>query len=94
MRLTVAIAIRAELAFAPDRVLLIEDTAELQCSAEDQIQLLTKRTDLPVTMMDLVRDTQRLRPDRIIIGEVRDGSARDLLKAWDTGHSGILLAGA
>ena len=41
-------------------------------------------------MTDMVRDTLRLRPDRIIIGEVRDGSASDLLKAWNTGHPGGL----
>ena len=87
---TLAKAILAEPAFAQDRVVLIEDTAELQCSAEDKIQMLTKRTDPPVTMTDLVRDTLRLRPDRIIIGEVRDGSALDLLKAWNTGHPGGL----
>jgi type IV secretion system protein VirB11 len=87
---TLANAILAEPAFAKDRVILIEDTAELQCSAEDKIQMLTKRTDPPVTMTDLVRDTLRLRPDRIIIGEVRDGSALDLLKAWNTGHPGGL----
>lgn len=87
---TLANAILAEPAFAGDRVVLIEDTAELQCSAEDKIQMLTKRTDPPVTMTDLVRDTLRLRPDRIIIGEVRDGSALDLLKAWNTGHPGGL----
>ena len=67
---TLANAILAEPAFAQDRVIIIEDTAELQCSAADQIQMLTKRTDPPVTMTDLVRDTLRLRPDRIIIGEV------------------------
>ena len=82
-------AILAEPAFAQDRVVLIEDTAELQCSAEDKIQMLTKRTDPSVTMTDLVRDTL-LRPDRIIIGEVRNGSALDLLKAWNTGHPGGL----
>ena len=87
---TLANAILAEPAFAKDRVIIIEDTAELQCSAADQIQMLTKRTDPPVTMTDLVRDTLRLRPDRIIIGEVRDGSALDLLKAWNTGHPGGL----
>jgi type IV secretion system protein VirB11 len=87
---TLANAILAEPAFARDRVIIIEDTAELQCSAADQIQMLTKRTDPPVTMTDLVRDTLRLRPDRIIIGEVRDGSALDLLKAWNTGHPGGL----
>ncbi len=87
---TLANAILAEPAFAADRVVLIEDTAELQCSAADKIQMLTKRTDPPVTMTDLVRDTLRLRPDRIIIGEVRDGSALDMLKAWNTGHPGGL----
>lgn len=87
---TLANAILAEPAFAGDRVVLIEDTAELQCSAEDRLEMLTKRTDPPVTMTDLVRDTLRLRPDRIIIGEVRDGSALDFLKAWNTGHPGGL----
>jgi type IV secretion system protein VirB11 len=87
---TLANAILAEPAFADDRVVLIEDTAELQCSAADRLEMLTKRTDPPVTMTDLVRDTLRLRPDRIIIGEVRDGSALDLLKAWNTGHPGGL----
>ena len=87
---TLANAILAEPAFADDRVVLIEDTAELQCSAADQVQLLTKRTDPVVTMTDLVRDTLRLRPDRIVIGEVRDGAALDLLKAWNTGHPGGL----
>src|SRR5277367_1878927 len=87
---TLANAILAEPAFARDRVVLIEDTAELQCSAEDRLEMLTKRTEPAVTMTDLVRDTLRLRPDRIIIGEVRDGSALDLLKAWNTGHPGGL----
>lgn len=87
---TLANAILAEPGFARDRVVLIEDTAELQCSAADKVALLTKRTEPAVTMTDLVRDTLRLRPDRIVIGEVRDGSALDLLKAWNTGHPGGL----
>lgn len=87
---TLANAILAEPAFSADRVVLIEDTAELQCAAPDRIEMLTKRTEPAVTMTDLVRDTLRLRPDRIIIGEVRDGSALDLLKAWNTGHPGGL----
>jgi P-type conjugative transfer ATPase TrbB len=87
---TLANAILAEPAFAADRVVIIEDTAELQCSAEDKVELLTKRTEPTVTMTDLVRDTLRLRPDRIVIGEVRDGSALDLLTAWNTGHPGGL----
>ncbi len=87
---TLANAILAEAAFSDDRVVLIEDTAELQCSAPDKVALLTKRSEPAVTMTDLVRDTLRLRPDRIVIGEVRDGSALDLLKAWNTGHPGGL----
>ena len=87
---TLANAILAESAFAADRVVLIEDTAELQCAALDKVEMLTKRTEPQVTMTDLVRDTLRLRPDRIVIGEVRDGSALDLLKAWNTGHPGGL----
>lgn len=71
-----------------DRVILIEDSAELQCSAKDQLALLTRRTAPTITMTDLVRTALRLRPDRIVIGEVRDGSALDLLKAWNTGHPG------
>jgi type IV secretion system protein VirB11 len=87
---TLANAILALPAYAQDRVILIEDTPELRCSAADQIALLTKRSDPPVTMTDLVRACLRLRPDRIVIGEVRDGSALDLLKAWNTGHPGGL----
>ncbi|MHB8286211.1 MAG: P-type conjugative transfer ATPase TrbB [Caulobacteraceae bacterium] len=82
-------ALLAEEAFASDRVIIIEDTAELQCAAADCVQLLTKRTDPPVTMANLVHDVLRLRPDRIIGGEVRDGAmALNLLKAWNTGHPG------
>lgn len=87
---TLANAILAEPAFANDRVLIAEDTPELQCSALDQIALLTRRTTPPITMTDLVRAALRLRPDRIVIGEVRDGSALDMLKAWNTGHPGGL----
>ena len=82
-------AILAEPAFAEDRVVIIEDTRELQCSAEDCVQLLTKPGSNPVRMSDLVFDVLRLRPDRIIGGEVRDGqTALTLLKAWNTGHPG------
>ena len=75
-------------AFIDERVVIIEDTPELQCSAADKMELLTKRTEPKVTMRDLVMTTLRLRPDRIIVGEVRDGSALDMLKAWNTGHPG------
>ena len=87
---TLANAILAEPAFVKDRIVLIEDTAELQCSAPDRVEMLTRRADPVVTMADLVRDTLRIRPDRIIIGEVRDGSALELVKAWNTGHPGGL----
>ena len=87
---TLANAVLAEPAFRDDRVVIGEDTRELQCSALDQLTLLTKRTEPVVTMTDLVRAALRLRPDRIVIGEVRDGSALDMLKAWNTGHPGGL----
>ena len=68
---TLVNAILAEAAFRNDRVVIIEDTKELQCPAEDRVELLTKNTEPRVTMTDLLRMTLRLRPDRIIIGEVR-----------------------
>jgi len=84
-------ALLAESAIADDRVVLIEDTVELQCAARDKVQLLTKRTEPKVTIRDLVQTTLRLRPDRIVVGEIRDGSAAlEMLKAWNTGHDGGL----
>jgi P-type conjugative transfer ATPase TrbB len=85
---TLVNAILAEPAFTKDRVVIIEDTKELQCPAEDKVELLTKGTEPRVTMTDLLRITLRLRPDRIIIGEVRGGEALAMLKAWNTGHPG------
>ena len=87
---TLVNAILAEPAFQTDRVVIIEDTKELQCSADDKVELLTKSTEPRVTMTDLLRMTLRLRPDRIIIGEVRGGEALAMLKAWNTGHPGGL----
>ena len=81
-------AILAEPPFRSDRIILIEDTKELQCPAEDKVELLTKNTEPRVTMTDLLRMTLRLRPDRIIIGEVRGPEALAMLKAWNTGHPG------
>lgn len=83
---TLANALLAELAQADTRVILIEDTRELQCPAPDSVALRT-RPGL-VSMADLVRSTLRLRPDRIIVGEVRGPEALDMLKAWNTGHPG------
>jgi type IV secretion system protein VirB11 len=87
---TLVNAILAEPPFKNDRVVIIEDTKELQCPAEDKVELLTKNTEPRVTMTDLVRMTLRLRPDRIIIGEVRGPEALAMLKAWNTGHPGGL----
>jgi type IV secretion system protein VirB11 len=85
-------ALLAEPAFSAARLLILEDTAELQCAGADVVQLLTKRTHPQVSMRDLVQMTLRLRPDRIIVGEVRDGAALEVLKAWNTGHPGGLLS--
>ncbi len=83
---TLANALLAEMADANERIVLIEDTRELQCAARDTVALRTHRGS--VTLADLVRSTMRLRPDRIIVGEVRGGEALDMLKAWNTGHPG------
>lgn len=68
-----------------DRVVIIEDTAEIQCAAKNNVIL---RTSNEVSMLTLLRATMRLRPDRILVGEVRGAEALDLLKSWNTGHSG------
>jgi type IV secretion system protein TrbB len=83
---TLANALLAELAARDERVILIEDTRELQCAAPDTVALRTRPG--VASMADLVRSTLRLRPDRIIVGEVRGGEALDMLKAWNTGHPG------
>ena len=67
------------------RLVLIEDTSELQCAAPNAVAL--RATDT-VDMQRLLKATMRLRPDRIIVGEVRGGEALALLKAWNTGHPG------
>jgi type IV secretion system protein VirB11 len=68
-----------------DRVVIIEDTAEIQCAAKNNVIL---RTSNEVSMLALLRATMRLRPDRILVGEVRGAEALDLLKSWNTGHTG------
>jgi len=84
---TLANAIIAEIVTtAPDdRMVILEDTAEIQCAAENAVSLHTSDT---IDMVRLLKSTMRLRPDRIIVGEVRDGAALTLLKAWNTGHPG------
>jgi len=83
---TFANALLAEMATRDERVILIEDTRELQCAAPDCVSLRTKPG--VVNLAALVRSTLRLRPDRIIVGEVRGAEALDMLKAWNTGHPG------
>lgn len=83
---TLANALLAEMAHLDERVILIEDTRELQSPAQDTVALRTRAGS--VTMADLVRSTLRLRPDRIVVGEVRGAEALDMLKAWNTGHPG------
>ena len=83
---TLTNALLAEVAGSPDRVVIIEDTRELQCAAPNLVALRTK--DGVASLSDLVRSSLRLRPDRIPIGEVRGAEALDLLKAWGTGHPG------
>ncbi|ATN37881.1 P-type conjugative transfer ATPase TrbB (plasmid) [Rhizobium sp. ACO-34A] len=84
---TLANAIIAEIVTAApdDRMVILEDTAEIQCAAENAVSLHTSDT---IDMARLLKSTMRLRPDRIIVGEVRDGAALTLLKAWNTGHPG------
>ncbi len=83
---TLTNALLAEVAKTADRVVLIEDTRELQCASPNLVALRTK--DGVASLSDLVRSSLRLRPDRIPIGEVRGAEALDLLKAWGTGHPG------
>ncbi|HUL08528.1 MAG TPA: P-type conjugative transfer ATPase TrbB, partial [Candidatus Acidoferrum sp.] len=83
---TLANALLAEVAGLDERVILIEDTRELQCAAPDCVALRTRPG--AISLADLVRSTLRLRPDRIIVGEVRGAEALDMLKAWNTGHPG------
>ncbi len=72
-----------------DRIVVIEDTKELKIEAPNVVRLEAKLTgETHVTQRDLVKLSLRLRPDKIILGEVRDASAYDLLSALNTGHSG------
>lgn len=70
---------------ARERVFIIEDTGEIQCTAENFVQY---RTSFDVGMTQLLRTSLRMRPDRILVGEVRGPEALDLLMAWNTGHEG------
>jgi pilus assembly protein CpaF len=77
-----------------ERIITIEDSAELQMQQEHVVRLETRPPNLEgsgeVTQRDLVRNALRMRPERIILGEVRSGEALDMLQAMNTGHDGSL----
>ena len=77
-----------------ERVVTIEDAAELQLQQPHVVPLETRPANLEghgeITMRDLVKNALRMRPDRIILGEVRGGEAMDLLQAMNTGHDGSM----
>jgi pilus assembly protein CpaF len=79
---------------ATDRIITVEDSAELQLAQEHVVRLETRPKNIEgegeVTIRDLVRQTLRMRPDRIIVGECRAGEALDMLQAMNTGHDGSL----
>ncbi len=68
-----------------ERVVIIEDTGEIQCRASNFVQF---HTTIDIDMTRLLKTTLRMRPDRILVGEVRGPEAMDLLMAWNTGHEG------
>jgi pilus assembly protein CpaF len=77
-----------------ERIVTIEDAAELQLKQEHVVRLETRPPNIEgkgqVTQRDLVRNSLRMRPDRIIVGEVRGAEALDMLQAMNTGHDGSL----
>jgi pilus assembly protein CpaF len=77
-----------------ERIIVIEDSAELQLQQEHILSLESKLADRhgkgEVSIRDLLKSTLRLRPDRIIVGEIRGGEALDLLQAMNTGHGGSM----
>jgi pilus assembly protein CpaF len=82
--------------YIPDneRIITIEDAAELQLQQDHVLRMETKPAGVDgqgaVTIRDLVRNSLRMRPDRIVVGEVRGGEALDMLQAMNTGHDGSL----
>ncbi len=80
-----------------ERIVTIEDAAELQLPQPHVVRLETKPANIEgrgeVTIRDLVKNSLRMRPDRIVVGEVRSGEALDMLQAMNTGHDGSLTTG-
>ena len=79
---------------ADERIVTIEDAAELQLKQDHVVRLESRPANIEgkgaVTIRDLVRNSLRMRPDRIVVGEVRDASALDMLQAMNTGHDGSI----
>jgi pilus assembly protein CpaF len=77
-----------------ERIVTIEDAAELQLKQEHVVRLESRPMNIEgkgaITIRDLVKNSLRMRPDRIIVGEVRDASALDMLQAMNTGHDGSI----
>lgn len=77
-----------------ERIVTIEDAAELQLKQEHVVRLESRPANIEgkgaVTIRDLVKNSLRMRPDRIVVGEVRDASALDMLQAMNTGHDGSI----
>lgn len=80
-----------------ERIVTVEDAAELQLRQEHVVRLETRPPNIEgrgaITIRDLVRNCLRMRPDRIVVGEVRSGEALDMLQAMNTGHDGSLTTG-
>lgn len=80
-----------------ERIVTIEDAAELQLPQPHVVRLETRPPNVEgrgeVTIRDLVKNSLRMRPDRIVVGEVRSGEALDMLQAMNTGHDGSLTTG-
>lgn len=80
-----------------ERIVTIEDAAELQLHQDHVVRLETRPPNIEgkgiITIRDLVRNSLRMRPDRIVVGEVRSGEALDMLQAMNTGHDGSLTTG-
>jgi pilus assembly protein CpaF len=82
--------------FIPDdeRIITVEDAAELSLGQPHVVRLETRPSNTEdkglITIRDLVKNSLRMRPDRIVVGEVRDGAALDMLQAMNTGHDGSL----
>ena len=80
-----------------ERIITIEDAAELKLNQEHVVSMETRPPNIEgrgeVTIRDLVRNALRMRPDRIVVGEVRGGEALDMLQAMNTGHDGSLTTG-